>query len=92
MLFRSLFVLHHKGGTSGPSHKLSQVLYDYLMYYLFPLYSEIFSFQFLYYKIFVSEEILNVEEISMKDEAFLDETLNLGFTKPQQVSQADGYE
>ena len=38
-------------------------------------------------------ELLGLDaEISMKDEAFLDETLNLGFTKPQQVSQADGYE
>ena len=38
-------------------------------------------------------ELLGLDaEISMKDEAFLDETLNLGFTKPQQISQVDGYE
>ena len=38
-------------------------------------------------------ELLGLDaEISIKDEAFLDETLNLGFTKPQQISQVDGYE
>ncbi len=38
-------------------------------------------------------ELLGLDaEISMKDEAFLDEILNLGSTKPQRFTEVDGYE
>ena len=38
-------------------------------------------------------ELLGLDaEISMKDEAFLDEILNLGSTKPQRITEVDGYE